>query len=222
VTERFWPPQDEAAYRAAAEQRLGSELRERFARTSLLVYDVDGILTSGRLIYGPQGEALKEFHTHDGLGMVMARVAGLEQAILTGRDSPIAAARAAELRFAAVKIGRFDKRAALLEICTETGIPADRTLYMGDDLIDVPALDAVAIAVSVPDAPSEVRERCHYVTERRGGEGAVREVIELVLQSAGRFGATLRRLGDANGDAGTDAGSACDGAPTEDEREVES
>jgi len=191
-----WPPKDEGAYRAEAEAAVGRELRDRFARVQLLVYDVDGVLTTGRLIYGPRGEALKEFHTLDGLGMVLARVAGLKQAILTGRNSAIAAQRATELRFAAVKIGRFDKFAALQEIFTETEVEPDRTLYMGDDLIDVPAMDIVALPVAVPAAPAEVRERALYVTQAPGGAGAVREVTDLVLKSAGLFALALQRVSE--------------------------
>ena len=194
---RPWPPQDVAAERREAAERLGPALAAKFAAVELLVFDADGVMTDGRLIYGPRGEATKAFHSHDGLGLVMARVAGLKRAVLTGRDSAIVARRAGELRFDAVKLGRFDKVAALEEILAETGCAAARTLYVGDDFIDVPALDRVAVPVTVPAAPAEVRARCLYVTAAAGGAGAVREVTDLVLKASGRFGLALGRLADA-------------------------
>ncbi|MBE0565394.1 MAG: HAD hydrolase family protein [Krumholzibacteria bacterium] len=191
-----WPPRSDDAYRQQAEAVLGPALADRFAAVDLLVLDADGVLTSGAMYYGPRGEALKAFHSHDGLGLVMARVAGLKRAVLTGRDSAIVARRCAELRFDAVKLGRFDKLAALAEILQETGCAAGRTLYVGDDLIDVPAMDAVGLAVCVPAAPAEVRERCAWTTAASGGQGAVREVTDLVLKASGRYGLALTRLAD--------------------------
>ena len=191
-----WPPASDQQYRQEAEALVGAELADRFAAVDLLVFDADGVLTTGAMIYGPDGEAFKAFHSHDGLGLVMARVAGLKRAVLTGRDSAIVARRCAELRFDAVKLGRFDKLAALAEILAETGCPAGRTLYMGDDLIDLPALRAVALAVGVPAAPAEVRRECAHVTTAGGGLGAVREVTDLVLKASGRYGLALGRLAD--------------------------
>lgn len=193
-----WPPADDAAWCEEAAARLGADVAARFAAVELLVLDADGVLTDGGLIYGPEGEALKQFHSHDGLGLVMARLAGLKRAVLTGRDSAIVARRARELAFDVVKLGRFDKVAALREILAETGCAADRTLYMGDDYIDVPALDLVAVPVAVPAAPPEVRRRCLYTTAAAGGGGAVREVTDLVLKASGRFGRALGRLADAS------------------------
>jgi 3-deoxy-D-manno-octulosonate 8-phosphate phosphatase (KDO 8-P phosphatase) len=186
-----------AAERQEAARRLGPELAAKFAAVELLVFDADGVLTDGRLIYGPQGEAYKAFHSHDGLGLVMARAVGCKRAVLTGRDSAIVARRAGELRFDAIKLGRFDKVDALREILAETGCPADRTLYMGDDFIDVPVFEQVSVPITVPAAPPEVRERCLYVTTAAGGAGAVREVTDLVLKASGRFALALDRLADA-------------------------
>jgi len=171
-------------------------LLETFARVKAIVLDCDGVMTSGELIYGPQGEALKAFHARDGLGLVLARTAGIKLGLLTGRASAIAARRAAELRFDAVKLGRFDKRCALTEIMREFSLPAARILYMGDDLIDIPVLDLVGLPVTVPEAPADVRDRCRYVTDAAGGAGAVREVTDLVLMSQGLLGDTLARLAE--------------------------
>lgn len=181
--------------RRAVREAIGPELAEAFSRVQLLVLDADGILTPGSLLYGPGGEALKEFSSQDGLGLVMARVVGLKRAVLTGRHSAIVARRCAELRFDAVKLGRFDKAAALREILAETGCPAAAALYMGDDLIDIPAMDLVGLAVTVPSAPAEVKAACDYVTRAEGGRGAVREVTDLILKSSGAFALAVQRLG---------------------------
>jgi 3-deoxy-D-manno-octulosonate 8-phosphate phosphatase (KDO 8-P phosphatase) len=160
----------------------------------LLVFDCDGVLTSGNLIYGPEGEALKEFHSHDGLGLVIARIAGLKRAVLTGRNSTIVERRCSELRFDSIKLGRFDKMQALQEIWRETGCGPDDTLYMGDDLIDLPAMHQVFLSVTVPAAPAEVADWCRYRTTAPGGAGAVREVTDLVLKAAGLYTVGLQRL----------------------------
>lgn len=214
-----WPPRTDEAYRAEAEQVLGAELADRFAAVDLLVLDADGVLTSGEMIYGPNGEALKGFHSHDGLGLVMARIAGIKRAVLTGRDSAIVGRRCSELRFDAIKLGRFDKQAALLEILAETGCEAARTMYVGDDLIDLPAMHACGLAVTVPGAPTELVDFCALQTAAAGGRGAVREVIDLVLKSAGLFRLAMSRIVDpdwqpSRAELSSDGESA---APQEDE-----
>ncbi len=191
-----WPPKNGAQYQAEAVAVLGEELTTALGEISLLVFDCDGVLTPGNLMYGPQGEAIKEFHSHDGLGLVMARIAGLKRAVLTGRDSQIVHRRCTELRFDSIKMGRFDKVAALLEILEETGCTAEQTLYMGDDLIDLPAMHQVAFSVGVPGAPQEILDYCQHVTTATGGHGAVREVTDLVLKSANLYTTALTRLLD--------------------------
>lgn len=191
-----WPPRTDAAYREEAHARLDAERFELFAGVQAIVLDCDGVLTDGRLVYGPGGEAFKTFHARDGLGLVMAREAGIKLALLTGRDSEVAARRVRELRFHSVKLGRFDKQRALREILHDCGVAPERTLYMGDDLIDLPALDLVGLPATVPEAPADVRARCRYVTAAPGGHGAVREITDLVLMSAGRFGDALTRIAE--------------------------
>ena len=192
----IWPPRTDTDYRQEAVVRLGEELADQLSTVRLMVFDADGVLTPGNLIYGPDGEALKEFHAHDGLGIVMARVAGIKLAVLTGRNSDIVARRCTELRFDAIKLARFDKVVALEEILAETGCNAEETLYVGDDLIDLPAMFAVAVPVAVPAAPAEVRQNSSYVTTTSGGQGAVREIIDLVLKSSGLYTLALERLLD--------------------------
>ena len=189
-----WPPRNDDDYRQEAVILLGEELADRLAKVRLMVFDADGVLTPGNLIFSTKGEVLKEFHSHDGFGLVLGRLAGIKRAVLTGRNSRIVERRCRELRFDAIKLGRFDKVAALKEILAETECLAEDTLYMGDDLIDLPAMYEVGCAVAVPSAPVELREYCHYVTEREGGKGAVREIMDLVLKSAGLFGQALAQL----------------------------
>ncbi len=194
--EEVWPPGNDVDYRQEAVVRLGEDLANRLGQVRLMVFDADGVLTPGNLVYGPAGEALKEFHSHDGLGLVMARIAGIKRAVLTGRNSEIVKRRCTELRFDSIKLGRFDKVAALNEILQETACKPEDTLYLGDDLIDLPAMFAVGAPVSVPAAPVEVRRHSCYVTTEAGGKGAVREMTDLVLKSAGLYSVALERLLD--------------------------
>lgn len=190
-----WPPRSDGDYRQEAVILLGEQLADRLAKVRLMVFDADGVLTPGNLIYSAEGEALKEFHCHDGFGLVLGRLAGIKLAVLTGRHSGIVGRRCRELRFDVIKLGRFDKVAALREILAETGCRAEDTLFMGDDLIDLPALYEVGLPVAVPAAPIEVKEACCYVTSCEGGRGAVREVVDLVLKSAGLYGHALVKMG---------------------------
>ena len=196
MSDQPWPPLDDEAYLRQAVAALGPERATLFASVEAVVMDADGVLTPGNLFYGPEGEALKEFDTRDGLGLVLARRAGLKLAVLSGRRSEPMKHRAAELRFAVVKLGRYDKAVALQEIAAELGCSPAAMLYMGDDLVDLPALDLAGVAVSVPGAPTEVRERCSYVTSAGGGRGAVREVLDLVLKCRGLYGEALRGLAE--------------------------
>lgn len=189
-----WPLPSAAEERAEIERLLGAEMAGRLASVKLVVLDCDGILTRGNLIYGPQGEALKEFDAQDGLGLMMLMASGVARAVLTGRTSAMVERRCLDLRFESIKMGRFDKMVALEEIWQETGCSAAETLYMGDDLLDVPALAAVALPVTVPAAPPEVKAICAHTTEAIGGQGAVREACDLVLKARGDLGQSIQRL----------------------------
>jgi 3-deoxy-D-manno-octulosonate 8-phosphate phosphatase (KDO 8-P phosphatase) len=194
LTNRGWSVGSDDEYWQQAVSHLGLDLAQRFGRVTALVLDADGVLTSGQLWYDETGETLKQFDSQDGLGIVMARVAGLKMAILTGRVSPIVARRAEELRFDAIRLGRYDKLMALQEILAEIDTAPERTLYVGDDLLDLPALTAVAVPVAVANAVEDVRRSCCYVTRAPGGGGAVREVIELVLKCRRLYATALERL----------------------------
>lgn len=152
----------------------------------LVAFDVDGVLTDGSLVQGPDGPARRAFHVHDGLGIRHLLEAGIAVAWLTGHASDEILARAASLGVTLVRMGVGDKRAALEEVCAGLGLPLAHVLYMADDVPDLGALAAVGFSVAPADARPEVRAAVHLVTQAPGGRGAVREVCDLVLSAKQR------------------------------------
>jgi 3-deoxy-D-manno-octulosonate 8-phosphate phosphatase (KDO 8-P phosphatase) len=159
----------------------------------MLVLDVDGVMTDGRLFYGPGGQELTAFHILDGHGIKMAIRSGLSLAVVTGRESEAVVQRARELGILEVHQKAVDKLSVFQELLRKSGLAASQVACMGDDLVDLPLLRRAGLAISVPDAADEVRAAAHYVTRRRGGRGAVREAIEILLQSQGLWSAELER-----------------------------
>lgn len=159
------------------------ELLARARRIRLLVLDVDGVMTDGRLHFGPEGEALKVFHVRDGAGLVALRRAGVALAIVSGRSSTAVAARARELGIEHVRQGVADKGVELENLCTQLGIGPDDCACVGDDTPDLPLFERVSLAIAVADAHPTLRERAHWVTGLKGGRGAVREVCDLLMQA---------------------------------------
>lgn len=149
----------------------------------LFISDVDGVLTDGRLYYGEAGELFKVFNARDGLGLIKARERGLKTALITGRKSKITEIRARELEINFVYQGIEDKARIVRGICCETGIAPARTAYLGDDTNDLPALEIVGLPLAVQDAVEEVKQAASYITRRRGGSGAVREVLDCLIPS---------------------------------------
>lgn len=162
-------------------------LTQRLKAVRLLVCDVDGVLTDGGMwLTGDGGEA-KRFSAHDGLGLSLAAAAGLATAFLTARRSPLVARRARECKVPWVMQGRLDKGVALAELNRRAGIPASATAYIGDDLVDLPAMRLAGLAMAVADAAPDVIRAADFVTAACGGHGAVREVIERLLKAQGRW-----------------------------------
>lgn len=159
----------------------------RAARVKLMIFDVDGVLTDGGIHYGPDGEAVKPFYVHDGLGILLLQQSGVQTAIISARNSPIVARRAQDLRINHVLQGAHDKRVPFAQLLADTGLGADECGFIGDDVIDLPILSRVGFAVSVPNGRPEVHGRVHYVTQAGGGRGAVREVCELLLRAQGNY-----------------------------------
>ena len=160
---------------------MESDLARRARKVRLLCVDVDGVLTDAGMYYGPDGEVLKKFNTRDGMGLSRARDAGIAVAIISGEDSAIVHARAAKLKIDDVFCGASNKRLAIDELCNRHALQLDEVAFIGDDLNDLPALECVGFACAVSDAADPVQAIAHYVTRRRGGDGAVREVCELLI-----------------------------------------
>jgi 3-deoxy-D-manno-octulosonate 8-phosphate phosphatase (KDO 8-P phosphatase) len=153
----------------------------------MMIIDVDGVLTDGRIVYSENGVETKAFHVRDGTGLKIWQEQGLRAAIITGRSSRAVEIRAAELGISAVVQGAADKLSACRRLLGESGLGYDQVCAVGDDLPDLPILSNCGLAVAVADACPEVRAVAHYVTRTPGGRGAVREVIELILSCQGRW-----------------------------------
>lgn len=162
-----------------------AEIKARCAAIELLVVDVDGVMTDGRVIIDDNGVESKHFHVRDGLGFSLWRQAGKNSAIISGRSVPVVNRRAADLGIALVMQGIADKGEALRTLLAETGATAEQVCYIGDDLIDLPALRAAGLACCPADAVEEVRAASHVVALATGGSGAIREIIELILKAQG-------------------------------------
>jgi YrbI family 3-deoxy-D-manno-octulosonate 8-phosphate phosphatase len=158
---------------------------------TLLISDVDGVLTDGRLEFDDHGGEHKQYHIRDGLGIKLWQQAGHRFGIVTGRNSPTVARRAAELGVSIVRQGAEDKLAAVNELMEELNIAANEIAYIGDDLPDLPAIRLVGLGIAVSDASADVRDAALWVTKAGGGYGAVRELIETILKVQGRWGKLL-------------------------------
>lgn len=161
-----------------------------------LTLDVDGVLTDGRLWYGPAPEPLRAFHIHDGLALRWFQRLGGTVIILTGKRSEAVARRAAELQIANVIQGSEDKLADLEQALDRLGMTMSSVAAVGDDLPDLPVLRACALPIAVANAVDEVKAASSYVTRRAGGQGAVREVVERLLEPGGRWSEVLEAFGE--------------------------
>ncbi len=165
------------------------ELQARARAVRAVVLDVDGVLTDAALFYGPRGEALKRFSARDGFAIKLAQGEGIPVAILSGRLAPPLRARLEDLHIPATLViqGSRDKAGDLARLAERLGLGHDALAYMGDDLPDLPALAGAGLAACPADACPEVRARCHLVCAAPSGNGAVRELIQLLLTARGRW-----------------------------------
>lgn len=171
-----------AAVRAST-RRLPRSTLDRLAKIELMIFDVDGVFTDGRLWFGTDGEALKVFHVHDGAGIKALADAGIVTAVISGRSSPMVSRRCAELGIEHVAQGVTDKVVAFASLRHELGKTAEVCGFMGDDLIDVPVMRQVGFAATVPNAAEGVVAFAHWVSRREGGSGAVRELCDLLIDA---------------------------------------
>ena len=161
---------------------------------SLLLLDVDGVLTTGQVIYDDSGNETKVFNVRDGLGIRMLMEAGLQVGIVTGRRSMALVHRCRNLGITLLKDGIGDKAAALSEILKETGVPAEHTAFVGDDLPDLPIMRQVGVPIAVADAHERVKQAACWTTRSKGGCGAVREISERILKARGDWEPLIQRL----------------------------
>ncbi|MEW6378766.1 MAG: HAD hydrolase family protein [bacterium] len=159
----------------------GNELAVRGQRIRLIVMDVDGVLAESRLIYTDREGEVRAFSVKDGMGITLARQAGLKIALISGRESAVVARRAAELQVPDVYQGVIRKHEPFCHLLQKYGLDREQVCYIGDDVNDLPVLRDAGLAVAVADAVEEVKRIAHYVTLARGGNGAVREIIDHIL-----------------------------------------
>ena len=172
---------------------VSSSLLERAAEVSVLLLDVDGVLTDGRIVYADYGDELKFFDVQDGAGLVFWNRMGLRSAIITARRSRLLKRRAKELRVDFLAQGCLMKRPTYERLLKRFRVGPDQVCAIGDDLMELPLLRHVGLAVAVPNAVEEIKRASHYVTQRPGGHGAVREVIDLILKAKGLWDELLQR-----------------------------
>ena len=171
---------------------MNDDLQSRAARIKLFLMDCDGVLTDGRIWVLENGEDQKAFHTRDGLGLELLHRAGVKSGVISGRVSSALTRRAAKLGMSYVRQGCEDKQQAFAEIVTDAGLTNAEVAFAGDDLNDLPLMLQAGLALAVADAVLETRNHAHYVTAARGGHGAVREMVELILKSQGRWNDAVR------------------------------
>lgn len=164
-----------------------SGLKEKAVKIKLVILDVDGVLTDGKIIYDSEGRELKAFNIHDGHGIKLLHTIGIKTAIITGRQSKVVEIRAAELGITDVYQKARDKKSVYRELLNRYQLMDENVAFIGDDLIDLSILKSVGFAVAVFNAVDEVKEYAHMITKRRGGEGAVREVIDFIIKAQGKW-----------------------------------
>lgn len=154
-------------------------------KIKLVITDVDGVLTDGGMYYTAEGEVMKRFHVHDGLGMKMLQTYGIQVAILSGGDSALLRKRIDVLKVPLFKLGKMEKRSACFELMQEAGVTPEQTAFIGDDTLDLPAFEVCGLAIATRNAHDYVKAKADWVLEKAGGEGAFREVSDRILQAQG-------------------------------------
>lgn len=161
------------------------DILARAAQIKLLIFDVDGVLTDGRLIFGDDGQEYKAFHSRDGHGMKMLQRSGVEVGIITGRTSKVVDHRMANLGIQHVYQGKLEKLPAFEELISKLNLQPEQVAYMGDDVVDLPIMLRVGLAVATNDAHSLVSKHSHWQAPNNGGQGAARDLCELIMEAQG-------------------------------------
>lgn len=163
------------------------QLEERIKKIKLLILDIDGILTDGRIIYDNRGNELKFFDVQDGFGIVLLKRIGIDTIIMTAKKSRVVTRRARDFNVKHIYQNCFDKLATFQDILKKFRVSSDEICFVGDDLIDIPVMKRVGLAASVPNAVDETKEAAHYITKRTGGRGAVREICDLIIKTQDKW-----------------------------------
>lgn len=166
---------------------IGEEVLARARRVKLLILDIDGVMTDGRIIYSIYGDELKFFDVTDGFGITLLNRAGIKSVIITAKKSRIVKLRCRDLRVAKTYQGYMDKLRAFNRILRRFKTDPGDICFIGDDLIDLPVLKHVGFAVAVPNAVEDVKNNAHFITSRPGGRGAVREICDMILKAQGKW-----------------------------------
>ncbi|OUD12405.1 KdsC family phosphatase [Thioflexithrix psekupsensis] len=172
---------------------IPADILQKAAQVRLMIFDVDGVLTDGRLYLGAQGEEYKAFYARDGLGMKLLQASGVELAIITGRSSPVVLHRMESLDIRYVYQGQLQKLPALLDLCAQLQLSPTQVAYLGDDINDVPVLRKVGLPLAVGDAAAAILPYVAWQVQAHGGRGAAREVCELIMTAQGTLNEQLAR-----------------------------
>ena len=175
-----------------------NKLKDRIKKIKMILLDMDGVMTDGKIIYGSQDLEIKEFDVRDGFAIHVVRKAGLKVGVISGRESEVVARRMGELGVDVVYQNRYEKTWPYREIRKKFNLRDEEIAYIGDDLFDLGVLCQVGLSLAPADAPREVKKAVHYVTRSRGGQGAVREMIELILKGQGKWDGLVEELGRAS------------------------
>jgi 3-deoxy-D-manno-octulosonate 8-phosphate phosphatase (KDO 8-P phosphatase) len=163
------------------------DILDKAKNIRLVIFDVDGVLTTGALTYRPDGSEDKTFHVQDGMGMRMLASSGIHVAIITARKSAVVEKRMQDLNIEHVYQGYSDKILAFDDVKKKLNVQDHEIAYMGDDLPDLPVMRRVGFSISVPNAASIIQQHANYVTKKKGGKGAVRELSDLILQAQNKY-----------------------------------
>jgi 3-deoxy-D-manno-octulosonate 8-phosphate phosphatase (KDO 8-P phosphatase) len=186
-------------------RKISAQVRAR--KIKLLLFDVDGVLTDGKLFFLPErgpssgGENLtaqgsiefKGFHAHDGVAVSLARAGGIRTGLITRRFSETVALRARDLKLEFVSQGIQDKASAFLQIAKQAGLKPSEAAFVGDDVVDLPAMQVAGLAIAVENARTEVKKEAHYITPHAGGDGALRDAVDFILKAQGKWKEALER-----------------------------
>jgi 3-deoxy-D-manno-octulosonate 8-phosphate phosphatase (KDO 8-P phosphatase) len=179
---------------ANLEKEIPAEVLERAKKIKCVIFDVDGVMTNGGLGIGDDGQEYKTFHSLDGLGMKLLKASGVHMAIITGRTSNVVKKRAETTGIVHFYQGVEDKLEAFNDLLQKMHLQADEVAFMGDDVVDAPAMRRCGLALSVPSGHRLLKPHAHYITDAQAGHGAVREICELIMQAQGTFDAQMAQF----------------------------